>query len=466
MRATLVAVLIICVGIAPGLAAEVDYRSLPVERLIDDLQLVDAEGPGLESTATVEGFIGDDSPLTFSSGVIGSPAPVVAPQMRELVRRGPEALPALVRHLNDRRETKLKIGQDPSANPIGLAFFGGQYFGSEYAPKTIARRQFDPNAFNLGTSFTNQYTLKVGDIFYSLIGQIVKRSLSAVRYEPTALLIVNSPVQTPGLAAKVKADWGGATATDLRESLLADLHGPYDSLYEPALVRLRIYFPEVYAGLTGLDSKKRAAFEFASKKAIAEANDQTDHSGDPEVAFTRGMKDCASLEACLNAFDANIHASRNAYDDYEIAIAEVAVDFERFGDAAKRALLARTTDPDDTWRFRAGDVLAHWVNLSEADQEPLLEAYQMQGGLGAAKPLAKIGSARALQALAAHLEIYGDGDVTTEALADAGPKALPYLLPILSNEDVAEGAVAVIEKMGAGDGTIAAEWGAVAADTG
>jgi hypothetical protein len=57
-------------------------------------------------------------------------------------------------------------------------------------------------------SFDGRYTVKVGDVCYVLIGQIVNRQLVAVRYQPTAGLIVNSPIEVPPLAEKVKNDWG------------------------------------------------------------------------------------------------------------------------------------------------------------------------------------------------------------------------------------------------------------------
>jgi len=41
------------------------------------------------------------------------------------------------------------------------------------------------------------YTVKVGDVCYAIIGQIVNRSLMAVRYQPSAGLVINSPIEMP-----------------------------------------------------------------------------------------------------------------------------------------------------------------------------------------------------------------------------------------------------------------------------
>jgi hypothetical protein len=39
------------------------------------------------------------------------------------------------------------------------------------------------------------YTVKVGDVCFALIGQIVGRQLLPIRYQPTGGMIINSPVE-------------------------------------------------------------------------------------------------------------------------------------------------------------------------------------------------------------------------------------------------------------------------------
>src|SRR5258708_5905237 len=127
---------------------------------------------------------------------------------------------------------------------FGSRGFGGQFFGDEYDPKVklSARREFDPFPTR---SFDGRYTVKVGDVCYVLIGQIVNRALIAVRYQPSAILIVNSPIETPMLTAKVKQDWGRIGHDGLLASLLADARDGNTS----ALQRLRFYYPEEYRKL-------------------------------------------------------------------------------------------------------------------------------------------------------------------------------------------------------------------------
>src|ERR1041385_8146191 len=106
-----------------------------------------------------------------------------------------------------------------------------------------------------------------------LVGQIVDRFLDAVRYQPTAILYINSPVQRPQLAERTRRDWSGLTPTAHLNSLLADLNasadadGHLDPSY--ALVRLRYYYPATYAALTGENADKRAQFEAGEKERAA-----------------------------------------------------------------------------------------------------------------------------------------------------------------------------------------------------
>ena len=94
-----------------------------------------------------------------------------------------------------------------------------------------------------------------------LIGQIVNRNLSAVRYQPTGGLVVNSPVETPSLGERVRMDWSNLDARSHEASLLADAAARDRWLVRPALRRLRFYYPEAYEG-----ARKRAASEADEKK--------------------------------------------------------------------------------------------------------------------------------------------------------------------------------------------------------
>jgi hypothetical protein len=177
-----------------------------------------------------------DEEFRFGGGVLGSARPVVHPAMRDLVRLGVRALPDLLNHLSDPRETRLVIKHN--------GFFGAAWHSDEYDPRygDPGRR---PRGVNTGLEkqFNGGYTLRVGDLCYVALGQIVNRGLAAVRYQPSACLVVNSPVQTPALAAAARRDWSGLTPEQHKRSLIADAFANGFSADTGALVRLDFYYP-------------------------------------------------------------------------------------------------------------------------------------------------------------------------------------------------------------------------------
>lgn len=233
-----------------------DLRNVSVANLIDDLVDIDAQAPGLHSTALVRTFIADNSPAEFGGGVIGSVAPKNFPQMTELVRRGVSSLPLLIKHLDDKRPTKLTVGGD---------FFMFRYFSDEYDSKALASRE---GSVRLEKTFDGKYTVRVGDVCYALIGQIVNRNLLPIRYQPSAGLVVNSPIEAPILLEEVKRDWADVDAKEHMASLLADARAGNDLWqYEPALRRLRFYYPDEYRQqAVGALKKKIRKFESDEKK--------------------------------------------------------------------------------------------------------------------------------------------------------------------------------------------------------
>ena len=255
MRALAMSILVALYS-ALGADSTLDRTNAPVAQLIDDLVNIDAQAPGLHSTAWVRAFIADGSPAEFAGGVIGSAAPKDFPQMTELVRRGVSSLPLLIEHLDDKRPTKLTVGGD---------FFMFAYFSDEYDPKKLARRH---RRAGLEKHFDGKYTVRVGDVCYALIGQIVNRNLLPIRYQPSAGLVVNSPIEAPVLITEVKRDWGDVAAKEHMASLLADARAARDLWqYEPALRRLRFYYPDEYRQqAAGALKKKIKEFESSERK--------------------------------------------------------------------------------------------------------------------------------------------------------------------------------------------------------
>jgi len=231
--------------IARSLAQNVDLAppvTLDVGRatnneLIDDLANIADVGVGFHPTAWVSAFVAVDGEPQFDGGLLGSQSPSLHPALKELVSRGATALPELIEHLSDDRETKLSIG--------ARGFGGGTWHSDEYdsryrdeerLPEGVNTEKEDP--------LTDDYVLRVGDLCSVAIGQIVNRRLNAVRYQPSGCYVINSPVVTKSLAEAVKNDWAHLTAEDHERSLIADAQSPYWGSPPPALERLAFYYPE------------------------------------------------------------------------------------------------------------------------------------------------------------------------------------------------------------------------------
>jgi hypothetical protein len=256
-----------------------------VAELIDDLTQIDSESVAIHSSYLPPvGFIADDAPVSLRTSREGVVVPDVPPQMRELVKRGPVALPELIKHLDDKRPTKLEVGRLPAPYAFSAKFFGDMYDPRvrDWEPKGPRHPHPPSKAIWVNDTYTT-YTLKVGDVCYVLIGQIVNRHLAAVQPVPTGLLVVNSPIEVPELLDLVKSDWGSGDAETVKASLLADIRStnyqvhaetvvnPKQQLFNdqqhatyvvnPALRRLRLYFPDIYRVLAGDDLTKKQEFE-------------------------------------------------------------------------------------------------------------------------------------------------------------------------------------------------------------
>jgi hypothetical protein len=262
-------------------AHAVDKAPQSVAQLIDELTQIDAQSLGINSAAVYDGFLADTPTGSFNGGVLGVAPQKAAPAMRELVRLGPAALPELLKHLDDTRSTKLAVGNSGKDRArVGVDFFAFSYFSDEYAPRifhswTDEERKNAPRPME--RSFQGRYTVKVGDVCYVLIGQIVNRRLLAVRYQPSAGLVVNSTIEAPTLVEETRKDWEHTDADALLASLLDDLRGIakvkhdeqiyYKMEYAfPALARLRFYFPARYNALDGDNLKLKREYERESRK--------------------------------------------------------------------------------------------------------------------------------------------------------------------------------------------------------
>ena len=229
------------IGFVITLSLPIHARAADPEviQLIDQLVNVGSEGIGFHPTAWAGGFMAIDEEPRFRGGIIGSRKPIVFPAMRALVQKGPAALPDLIAHLTDRRATKVKVLR-----------FMGMWHSDEYDPRQRPRRTYPigplprPVYDQRRQRDVRSYTLQIGDLCYVIIGQIVNRNLIAVRYQPSACLVINSPIETPLLAEAVRKDWSALAPEQHRESLLRDALEPEPFAEASAIKRLLYYYPK------------------------------------------------------------------------------------------------------------------------------------------------------------------------------------------------------------------------------
>jgi hypothetical protein len=164
------------------------------------------------------------------------------PQLSRLVAEGPKALPELLRELTNRTSTQLEI-QIPWG-PMGRLDFRDELAGVSAA--TLEQNRSRPRkALQETLPDAGSYDVTVGDVCFVALGQIVGRGYEAVRYQPSMLVVVNSPARDSLLCETVRTLWPVSNpAQTLMDSLLKDYAQPVGWGRGQAAMRLLYYFPD------------------------------------------------------------------------------------------------------------------------------------------------------------------------------------------------------------------------------
>jgi hypothetical protein len=191
-----------------------------------------------------------------------------------LVELGPHAVPSLLKHLSDETSTKLVVTHEGG--------FGGMWYARELPRNAASERERNAvtpagsSKLKAGRSSSRpeqkgddvrKHTVTIGDVCFVIIGMITNRGYQAVRYQPTACIVINSPTTTPELAEAVRGLWA---PKDVREELyhhlLTDYYtrGPRSRLQCGAAMRLLYYFPRESAPLVAARIK---SFTFKDDEA-------------------------------------------------------------------------------------------------------------------------------------------------------------------------------------------------------
>jgi hypothetical protein len=298
--------------IALALVAAAGLAEPPATRSVKDLsngELIDRLTSVTNAEFSVRTNIiamGADGKGAMPQGLLKmqEPGPKPGEAMEELVRRGPAALADLTAHLDDARPTKATI----------KGMMGGPWYSAEYdwnrrtgkvrpqgvvlnwethkdvrivRPQAATRRSEGGFA-----SDDTGYAVVLGDICFNLIGRIVNRDFEAVKYRPSAIVIISSPVLCPDLRDSVRKEWGRLAPEEHRRSLIDDVSSPdrygraeggveilwrYYPNDVPKAVRARLALPEydhreiedfaraMYCDADAVDRRKRIEDFIASR---------------------------------------------------------------------------------------------------------------------------------------------------------------------------------------------------------
>lgn len=264
MRALLLFLLLVAAAAAedegaPGLAvaplAPDPARDARIEELIGELPAVDRPWHGISDTSgggvafdAVEANLGIVPDAFRELPGSGPPAP-----FRDLVRLGPAAIPALLRHLDDKRETKLSFRWEEEQG-LGGMFAWPDLPAGNPAERAIVVRTLGANGLKNGCppaemldNSIREHAVTVGDCCLAILGQIVNRPYEAVRCQPSRITVVSSPTRDPRIAGALRALWGqGDPRQVLARSLGDELK---QRICADAALRLLTYFPDEAAPL-------------------------------------------------------------------------------------------------------------------------------------------------------------------------------------------------------------------------
>lgn len=230
-----------------------------IQKLIAALAEVETPAFGMSATVTGHAFAPLPGQEHFQMGLLTNHRLKSSNAFRNLVELGPEALPFLLEALGDKTPTKLKI------EPFGMMGFGAEISGNPLNPleRRVLAKEISIEDSEEEGLLEHPYTLKVGDVCFVAIGQIVGRPYQAVRYQPTAIIVINSPVENQVLRERVRVLWVSADPTKkLLDSLLLDYAtegvfngktlngwGEGSDWQIQAALRLLYYFPKEAAPL-------------------------------------------------------------------------------------------------------------------------------------------------------------------------------------------------------------------------
>lgn len=197
-------------------------KTARIKNCIAELAKIDSPDYGLSSTMSGEAFLPIAGQRQANTMVLTDHQLKSSGALRSLVEMGPQSLPFLLDALDDRTPTKLVVTHPGFG---GAMFFQRELWGNPVSPVEAKVLDLPRKYVELTRADEpiRSYTVKVGDICLVAIGQIVGRAYQAVRYQPTACIIINSPIEDVQLCKQVRAIWSSKDSVKrLFDSLLLD----------------------------------------------------------------------------------------------------------------------------------------------------------------------------------------------------------------------------------------------------
>ncbi|OWK42336.1 hypothetical protein [Fimbriiglobus ruber] len=233
-------------------------KSDRIQALIARLAEVDRPDVGYSQTFGGYAFLPVPGHVQMGSMTVTNHGLKFSQPLHDLVALGPDALPLLLEALGDKTPTKLTFQHgDPNAiSRDGTTWFSDELPGNPINPRD-AKLIDSPSRELKDGDHVDKYPVKIGDLCFVAIGQIVGRPYMAARYQMTACTVINSPVEDRAFRERIQKIWASDDPTrTLFESLLVDYRTTgmpeagwnYGSNYQTgAALRLLYYFPEEFA---------------------------------------------------------------------------------------------------------------------------------------------------------------------------------------------------------------------------
>jgi hypothetical protein len=215
------------------------------EALIEQLPSTSEVGYGYSATFSGSQFLPDASSSEMQTLVLSSKTPRNSVIIRSIVERGVQAVPSLLKHLDDCRETRI-----PPLKGMEWISFGDEYdYNHRLRINNLAGVNKEPPAIS-GLGDPDSHIVTVGDLCYVALGQIVNRDFNAARYQPTGGLIISSPSYSSNLCSVARGDFENLTEKGHRELLSQDFIKPdCEQRRNGACRRIAFYYPDALEGL-------------------------------------------------------------------------------------------------------------------------------------------------------------------------------------------------------------------------